>query len=437
MLCWKITIIICVNMFLYARTLRLGYVSDDLPAEQRRRDKKVGKDEAVWQASPSGKPMLDHGISIAVHSLACVFIYTGLGMNNISFMCALLFAANPVNNQGSIWISGRHYAWCALFLMMAMTAPFTSGVFAMLAATVHPTAFFAPVGFIGSPHWYLVLALPIVWLVVHKKLKREVGVRRGGEAVEFDKKWHWHKLVIATKIYGYYFALCIVPFRLTWYHSFMQSGAGAGNDLMKKRSLRLDWTFWLGIGLILYLIYSAIWNWTPVSWGIFWYSVCIAPYLCLFRMQQEIAERYCYVANIGVMFAVANIVNPILFAFLFGAYVTRLLTFISAYTDDYWLIEKSVVEDPGAWYAWHVRAHKRWQQQSYREALNCWVMAKMLSPDEFKILYNIAVVLKMLQKHAEAEDYMKMAKNNVIKGQEQAANHLFRQYKAGKFELLK
>jgi len=433
---YKIIIILSVNILLYARTLRCGYVSDDLPCEQRRTEKKQGKYERIWQSSTSGNKALDHGISMAVHAFCCVFIYTGLGANNISFMAALLFSANPVNNQAAIWISGRNYAWCGLLMMLSMTCTW-SAPFAMVGAVVSSAAYFVPLGFIGSSKWYLVLFLPIVWAIYYKRLRTEVKERRGAEAVTFDKKMSWDKLIVAIKTYGFYFGLSLVPFALTWYHAFMQSGAGAGNAIMKKKALRLDWCFWLGLSVMGYLIYSVIWNWTPISWGIFWYSISIAPYLNLVRMQQEIAERYCYIANIGIMFALANIFPPIVLAFIFGAYVARLMVFIPAYTDDYWIIEHSVVEDPAAWFGWYIRAHKRWQQQSYREALNCWVMAKMISPTEFKILFNIAIVLKFLKKDAESLQYMKEAEKNIIKGQEEMAAHLIADYKRGKYQLLR
>jgi hypothetical protein len=145
-------------------------------------------------------------------------------------------------------------------------------------------------------------------------------------------------------------------------------------------------------------------------------------------MSQEIAERYCYIACIGVMFALAQVMSPILFAFIMGIYITRLILLIPALKDDYWLVEYAVSEDPAAWFAWHIRAHKRWNQQSYREALNCWVMAKMISPKEFKILFNIAVVLKVLRNDKESAEYMELAKANIIKGQEKLSMDLIEQY---------
>lgn len=129
-------------------------------------------------------------------------------------------------------------------------------------------------------------------------------------------------------------------------------------------------------------------------------------------------------------------VAGLLYGLFLGYYIGRLLTYQPAYCDDYWLIEKGVNEDPAAWYCWHVRGHKRWQQQAIRETLNCWVMAKMLSPKEFKILYNIAVVLKFLKREKESGDFIQLARENVIRGQENTANHLFKEYEAGRLQLL-
>jgi len=341
---WQPVAIACMSVALYSQTIKFGYISDDLLSEQRRVNKKVAPDERVWQSSTSGNTKKDHMISIAVHTAVSVMIYFAMGQTMIAFWAAMLFCANPVNNQGAVWISGRHYAWCALFLMTAKACVWIAP-FSMIAATVHPTALFAPLGYIGSSQWYLVLILPIVWAIHFKKFKKEVKIRRGFERVTFDRKLSWAKIIIAIKTYGWYFVLCLFPWSLTWYHSFMQSGAGAGNELMAKKSRRLDWCFWVGLALMGYLVYSAIFNWTLTSWGIFWYSICIAPYLNLFRMQQEIAERYVYNANIGVMFALATISPVAVITLFLGGYIARLLKYLPAYIDDYWLIERSLCED--------------------------------------------------------------------------------------------
>jgi len=61
----------------------------------------------------------------------------------------------------------------------------------------------------------------------------------------------------------------------------------------------------------------------------------------------------------------------------------------------------------------------------------------MLSPHEYKILYNIAIVLKSLKQDAEADKAMAEANANVIKGQEKVAEHMYKMYKDGKYQLLR
>lgn len=426
-------VIVLVSLIAYFQTLRLGYVSDDLPSLKHT----YKKGERWYRINrATGNKQRDHLVNLLIHTAVCVSIYLALGQNTISFIAALLFCVNPVNNQGAIWISGRHYALGALGLMLAMVIPYLAPLL-IFGATINPATFFVVIGYLGSDKYWLVLCLPLIWLIRWKPLTAEIGRRRRDEATAFDKSFDWRKLITSVKLYGYYFTLCLIPFRLTWYHSFMQSGAGAGNVIMRQKAFKLDWTFWVGLGVGGYLVYS-FWNWTPVSWGVFWFSVCILPYLNLYRMQQEVAERYCYLANIGIMFALAHFASPVVFAVFFTMFLTRLLTYYPrAYKDDYWLVEAAVYEDSGAWFAWLTRGHKRWDTQSYREAIIMWVMARLISPQEFKVLFNIAVALKLLKQDEESEHYLKLAEKYIIKGQEELSRGWIKMFREGKFPLLK
>jgi hypothetical protein len=106
------------------------------------------------------------------------------------------------------------------------------------------------------------------------------------------------------------------------------------------------------------------------------------------------------------------------------------------YKDDHWVIESAVFEDPMAWYAWHMRGFKRIDHQSYREALIMWVMAKLISPREFKVLFNIAIMLKLLHQEAEAEAFLKQAEENIVEGQEVHAKQIIDDFRQGRGHLL-
>ena len=132
-----------------------------------------------------------------------------------------------------------------------------------------------------------------------------------------------------------------------------------------------------------------------------------------------------------------NSIGLCLTTFFITMYITKISHVMRMYTDDYWLVESAVYEDPAAWYAWHTRGHKRWSNGSHKEALTMWVMAKLISPKEFKVLFNIAAVLKLLKKYQESKQYLNDAKDNIIEGQEELAKNVFKELADGKTPLLR
>jgi hypothetical protein len=155
-------------------------------------------------------------------------------------------------------------------------------------------------------------------------------------------------------------------------------------------------------------------------------------------MNQEIAERYLYLANVGVMFALSNVIIqwPVTVAIFLTIYATRLIYLIPMYTDDFWIVEYSVMEDPRSWYGWHIRGHKQQERGCLQTALTMWVMAKLLCPKSFKILFNIGAMLRLMGKKEESDKFFAHSKANIIPGQEEFANGLFKDLETGKMPFL-
>jgi hypothetical protein len=212
----------------------------------------------------------------------------------------------------------------------------------------------------------------------------------------------------------------------------------AGNDLSRKKCHKKDKFFFIGLSVMIFFVLYSLMGWDNISWGIFWFAICVAPYLNFYRMQQEIAERYIYLANIGLMFAVANIIigYPLIIVGLLALYAVRLWFLLPMYADDYWLIEYSVREEPSAWYNWHIRGHKLLERGGVVEALNMFVMAHSLSPKEFKVLFNIGIVLTMVRKPEEAKKFFDEAEKNIVEGQEKEAKNLLELARNGQLPLL-
>ena len=435
----RIIIILAFNVLLFARTLKYSYTSDDLPTFQHPPTfKNKWHKWLLWTIAryKTGKTKYEHLATLILHSLVGVFIYTAFGTNDVSFFAALLFSCNPANNQGSIWISGRGYVLPPLLLLISLSMPFLAPI-TLWAMGYFNLGFVAPLGLIGSNKAYLLALMPFIWLFWFKKFKKDVKEKLAFEQVVEDRKFHFGKIILAIKTIGFYFALGLIPFRITFYHSFLQSCAG--NEIMKKRAYTMkDKFFWIGLGAIGLFIYLALQKWTITTYGLFWFFIMIAPFSNLKRLQQEIAERYLYSPLIGLMLALVSVIinYPIVLAVFLAIYITKFNMIMRMYQDDYWLLEFAVIEDHQAWFAWHMRGRKRWDVGSYKEALIMWVMAKLISPKEVKVLFNISVVLRLLKKNQEAEAYLKLAQENIIKGQEEQFKQIIEEWKQGKMGLL-
>jgi hypothetical protein len=156
------------------------------------------------------------------------------------------------------------------------------------------------------------------------------------------------------------------------------------------------------------------------------------------KMSQEIAERYAYLPLVGIMYVLASLLmgHPFLSGVFIGMYAIRLWFYMDAYQDDFYILEHSCLNSPGSWFAWHVRGHKRWDAKSYYEAVIMWTMARMLSPKEFKINMNLATACAAVGRKKEAEEWLKIAENNIPAGQEKMAKELIAKWRTGQMPIL-
>lgn len=432
----KVFIILLFNILFYAKTLGMKYVSDDIPSAQRPKSKNKFKHWfMVLEGHEKSTMVIDHAITTVLHALVCVFIYIGFGANNISFIAALLFAVNPINNQGSVWISGRGYVLSALGMTMAMSIPMI-GPLLLLLATYSNAGFLAPLCLIGSKFSWFLFFMPLVWLFHWSRFKKNVAHKMKVEMYAEDKRIHPIKFVLAIKTFGFYLIHALIPIKNTFYHSYMQSMAGAGKA--KAYSFK-DRFLWVGlVSIISCVIYWVYVPWNIASFGLLWWCICISPFLNFFRCSQEIAERYAYLPLIGLMIFLSTILqsHPLLISAFLAMYATKLWFVLDAFQDDYYLRELSCLNSPNSWFAWHSRAVDRWHNKSYQEAVILWTMAKIISPNEFKVLLNIATALKLSRYDNEALEFLKLAQSNIPLGQEVEGNKMCEDWKKGSFTIV-
>jgi hypothetical protein len=126
----------------------------------------------------------------------------------------------------------------------------------------------------------------------------------------------------------------------------------------------------------------------------------------------------------------------ILITAFFVFYATRTWYTLCMYSDEYIITELAVIEDPHAWWAWHCRAMKRFHSQSFKEALILWVMARMISPNEFKLLVNISTCLRLINNIKESDYYLDLAEKNMVEGQEKESLDMLKACREGKMPIL-
>lgn len=451
-----IGLIIVVNFLLYFRTLRFKFVSDDFsvwknpPVARNWWHKKwqqfTGSSKIFtwsthfvrangkWFMAFTKSEEMEHFVTLLIHTAICIAIYFAFGANWVSFVAALMYSTNPVNNQGTIWPSGRGYALPVLSLLLAVCIPWLSPIL-LGFCTWYTIGFHGVLGLVGTDKLYLLAMVPLLWAWHRRKFSTSIKFKHETEAFSHDRKFDLSKIVVFFKTLGFYLTLCVIPFRITFYHNFLQSMAG--NEIMRKRANKMDRYFFVGVTATIAIILNAVLNWGPQAQAFLAFLITMAPFCNVIRANQEIAERFVTLPDVFLMVGVAHFIAPypVVIAAFLTFYATRAYYTIGLYKDEYWITEYAVVEDPHAWWAWHCRAMKRWETQSYREAMILWVMAKLISPKEFKVLNNIAVCLRLLGNHKEADEYLKLAEENIVEGQEEVAMKSVEDHRKGKFSI--
>lgn len=310
----KILIIVALNLIVYFRLLRCGYIIDDQLVPRGK-----GKNwlHTLWLQLTARKyhnAEVEHLQRIVVHILVSVMVYLAFGAGTVSFIAALLFSVHPANNQGVGWLNGIGYSVSALLALLMVAIPTAGGLFYLGTLWWHVTAFPVPLvsALTGHPWalvsiWgYLVIAWMVKWRIPFGKLQEDatMAARWTSTASRNYKAFWLGRLVFVVKCFAYYFYLALLPVKLGLFITFGYSFAMT--EEQTKYWTRVSPVFWLGCATIVahLCLISAFWN-TPLSYGLLWFDLCLAPFCNLVTLQQTMAERYLYLPNAGLMYAVS------------------------------------------------------------------------------------------------------------------------------------
>lgn len=298
--------LLILNLIVYGYTLTFGLVVDD---EARYRTKKAFRDwpTKLYGARTFGRVIwFDHLFTIILHSIVCILIYHVFGQTSTAYLAAILFSINPINSQGSIWMNGRRYVVnTILVLLMLLFAPWGAALY-LLTPFFQANAALSPAIFLATKYPYLALMIPLFFIVGRCNILQWFRTRAINLKGTELHRVHPRKLIIMVKTFAFYLFSALIPQRVLMYNPFLESFGV--NPECNKYWYKLNWLFWRGILAILvvgYLIYRFGIS-SYVGFGLAWFCLFIIQWTNLITTTQQVAERYVYLANIGLMVAVAG-----------------------------------------------------------------------------------------------------------------------------------
>lgn len=321
----EIACLVLFSLIIYAKTITYGLTIDDQQRFNRLvKPEKVGdkykvlpgeKPPSFWvgfwtSLHTSGRYLfnvkIEHISNVVIHTINTVLVYLAFGGTSVSLFTACLFCVYPMNDQVAVWMNGKRYGISTMLVLLAWWLKPAGIILYPFTALWQSCAFPLPIMFVTTKWWYLAFITPIFLFVWNKKILRWIDGKKSSVPTPSLFKFGVHKLVIGTKTFGYYFWNMVIPTRIQFLHTFIDT-YGFSNKLNKEVETP-DYDFWKGVcafvvyGLILISTYQ-----TQAFIGFFWYGLFIIQW-CNFgpMMHQYIANRYVYLPSIGFLYGIVS-----------------------------------------------------------------------------------------------------------------------------------
>ena len=409
----KLLIILITTLFFYRKTVNYGYIIDDIEVAIHEKTGRFWKD--LWYQI-RGHSYFDrereHTITLFIHTINCMLIYKVFGSNNVSFLAAMLFSVNPVNNQASVWLSGKVYALATTFILLGLWIKPLFPLFYFVSYYFSLNGVLFPLMFLFlTPHFYV--GLPILLTLFFKKRLVYEPQRRYKQGSPWMKELSPRKLIICIKTLGYYVRLCLFPFKLGMCHKYLHEYGLSKQETEKWYTF--DKYFWLGIVTLFITPFSLYYN-----IGLFWFVILMAQWCNFLILNHPICERYTYMANIGLMFILAKVLMVIPYG-VYGSvafyvfYATKLWFFLPVYNTnyEYFRSNKENFKDVAIGYNQEGLEAIRFGQPNY--ALDTFMQGLFCRPYDFRLNFNSANLMIGMGKFDQAKFFLYKAEQSLDK----------------------
>ena len=413
----RLLIILITTLFFYRRTIHYGYIIDDIEVATHEKTGIWWKD--FWyQIRGHGyfNRVTEHTITLLIHTINCMLIYKAFGSNDVSFLAAMLFAVNPVNNQASVWLSGKVYALAATFILLGWWIKPLFPLFYFTSFYFSLNGVLTPLLFLFTPQIYFAV-LPIILGFFFKNKVIGEPKRRYKQGSIYMRELSPRKLIISIKTLGYYFRLCLFPFKLGMCHKYLHEYGLTKQETEKWYSF--DKYFWLGLGVILTAGIGLLNRWEV--FGLIWFIVLTAQWCNFLVLNHPVCERYVYLSNIGLMIMLAKALMTIPYGMYLAVaiwtfYVTKLWFFLPSYKTNYayFRSNKQEFEDVAIAYNQEGLEAIRFGQPS--TALDIFMQGLFYRPYDFRLNYNSANLMIGMGKFEQAKFFLHRAHQSLDKG---------------------
>jgi len=418
----KILTIILLNLLVYCRVLRYGYIIDDNVIPQKKDPNPI---KNFWYQLTSryyNNSQVEHLQRLGVHIINCCLIYIAFGKTNVSFLAALLFSVNPWGNQIPCWLNAIGYGVSCMMVLLMVILKGWALAFYLFTLLWHLTPAFAPFLFLYLGPWTKTfIFIPYILIVflsrgrvpLYKVQDNATMFERGKYATWPLTHIYPKKLIFIVKTYAYYTFNVIFPRRLGIFHVFGYSFGLATSDTEKWQ--KVCPLFFAGVGLMIANLFLIVKFWgTPLSFGLFWYNLFIGQWCNFIILYQTITDRYSYLAQVGMMLALAYTLSIAPYGYYMAAifltfYTTKISYYLPAFKsmEDY--IEMNLQEFPDNYACWNWVGILESGKNRKFSAIRAWAKGLHYRPNDYWLNFNLGQLLRVMGYLDEAEKYLYQA----------------------------
>lgn len=372
-------------------------------------------DRHIWQLNPAGFHLTNLLLHIANGVLGFRLLRRLRVSLAVSASTSLLWLALPIHSEAVAWISGRAYSLSTLFLLLSLllTTRYlrTNNPFSLTLYVLTSIA-----ALLSHELGLLVLPLTLLVAYVTPDAKRRSVLTLSGLGVLASVFYFVLRHLVAPRtesgpsairtfalIFWKYVSWIILPI-----HMSVERSTSTPPNILSLAAIAA----WIGLAVLVAAIYLLRQSRPTASSGLLWLLIALAPFCGLVFIYQGMAERFTYLASMGLALCIASLaievrkptrnVAPVLVLLWLTWGVYRLHTRVLDWTDPVALYRHSLEATPNSPTLFYNLAHSLHEKGDLAPAEEAYRSALRLQPHYQQALSSLGDVYARQGKNAKA-----------------------------------